>query len=150
MFGLIFLGVICAVVIYRVQLFSLNLSDHSYNQDFFYLSLGYVGIGLIFGFRKYIELALIKVKVLDKGLSFFSTHAFSIFLIHSLYIYLAETVLGLKGMSNVVDIGLKITFVLLASCLSAVPLSYISKKITNRLLAYIDSRSVKSKELSSI
>jgi hypothetical protein len=147
MFSMALFAGICSILMFSFQHFSLNLADHSYNQDFFYLTLGYLGIGFIFGFRGQISFVLTKINVLGVGLAFFSTHAFSIFLIHSLYIFIAEQFLGLKGMTNVQDILIKIAFVLAASCISAVPLSYVSKRITNRALSYIDSRSLKNKML---
>ncbi len=140
MFCLVFVGALMAWAIFQHQHFSLNLADHSYFQDFFYLSLGYAGIGLLFGLRAPITLVLEKIPAFGRMLLFFSTHAFSIFMIHSLYIYLAEVVFNLKDMKSINEILIKIIFVILASVLSAVPLSYVCKKITGILIAKIDDR----------
>lgn len=140
MLALMVLGLVAAWVLVQYQNFSLNLGDHSYYQDFFYLSLGYAGIGLLFGLRTPITYVLAKIPALGQALLFFSTHAFSIFMIHSLYIYLAETVFALKDLQNASAILLKIAFVLVASVVSAVPLSYICKKITGLFIATIDNR----------
>jgi hypothetical protein len=143
MFAMAAVGVAVAVSLYYIQQHSLDLTDHAYYQDLFYLSLGYAGIGIIFGLRLPIVVFIARYNFFHNVFSFFSYHAFSIFMIHSFFVYFSEEFFGWRDLGSVSLITLKIIFVVIASSLSAIPLSFVCKKITNWLVRHMEAHAVR-------
>lgn len=126
-----FLSTLCIAIFMAIGFsVDMDLRSHSYNQDIYYMALGYAAIFGIIIFRSQLEY-IFAFSWINIVLTFFSKHAFVIFLIHSFFIYGSEHWFGWRGLSNSLDIlALKIIFVIGCSCLSAIPLSFITKKIT--------------------
>lgn len=131
-FGISTLGVLLIALLLLVTTGDIDpdLRNHSYYQTVYYMILGFVGIVGLFLFRPVLE-RIFSFSPIGPSLQFFSVHAFVIFLIHSFFIEFSEDVFG---WTNVIEApGLaaaKVTFVLTATCLAAIPLSWATKKLT--------------------
>lgn len=106
--------------------FSVDFRDHSFAMDLYYTSGSFLVISIILVFQRSIDRFCIKMKLVDILLKFASKHSYSIFMIHSYVVVFAEKYLGLISVRNNPLMALsKVVFVLLFSCIMAVPVTYL-------------------------
>lgn len=127
---------LCGTIFFLFKFTSIDplLSSHSYFQDLYYMSLGYLGIYFLLVARIILE-PIFSAKPINGFLNFFSYHAFVIYLVHSYFITFTEKYFGWEDITgDYLLILAKIAFVIAASCLAALPLSWLTKKLTVKLM----------------
>jgi peptidoglycan/LPS O-acetylase OafA/YrhL len=108
----------------------LNMANHTYAPDFYYLSGSFLVIFVVLLCKPLIEKFLKKINILDWFFLFLGRHAYSVFMLHSLVLFLVEKYLGLVNVAtNLPAALLKIFLVVILSCFIAVPVTKFSKLI---------------------
>jgi peptidoglycan/LPS O-acetylase OafA/YrhL len=119
----------------------IDLSKHAYAPNLYYLSMGYAAIALLLLAQPVIERLCSVFTRIDYWLQFFGRHSYSIFLLHTFFIWGSEQWLGL------VDVGespvhaiLKVTFVLSTTAVVAPYFTWLCDRIVPRVLAKLQRR----------
>ncbi|MBA6256284.1 MULTISPECIES: acyltransferase family protein [unclassified Colwellia] len=140
--------VICSInilIIYLNTDLDINLANHAYYQDIYYMTVAFLAISLLLILRPILQYAF-SIQVISRFLLFSNYHAFTIFLVHTFFIQISETYFGWISIADDPKIIIyKISFVILASCLVSIPLSKISKQLTNKLIKLNNKRLLLSK-----
>lgn len=135
--------IICSIIIGSIYFntnLDVNLANHAYFQDVYYMAVAFLAISFLL-ISHPILMSIFSIKIFSRTLLFFNYHAFIIFLIHTLFIQVAENYFGWISIAdNPAVILYKILFVLCASCLVAIPLSKLTKWLTNKLIAINNER----------
>ena len=120
----------------------LGYAHHTYAPDIYYVLGSLAAITAFVLARAVLVRVISNSSVLRLGFEFFHRHTFSIFLLHSLSIYLAERLLGLENAaSHAVAYGLlKLVVVLLFTCLISVPFSALCVRVSVLLLGFLGDR----------
>jgi len=114
------------------------LPDHSYNPDLYYLLVCYIAIFALLLLQKNITAIVEKLSFLKKSLFFASYHSYSLYILHTFFIFMSEEYMGLKGvMGDPLLASSKIAFVVIGTVLLSIPVSYIAKKLTVVLRQYL-------------
>lgn len=137
----ILLSVVCFISIFLlVYYFKLNidLAYHTYAPDLYYVSVSILTILVIFLFRDVILVFMNQFSAARAVLLFFHKHTFSIFLLHSFAIFLSEKIGGLVDPpEKTIAYGLlKLSVVLIITCIMSVPFTKISNMLVNRAINY--------------
>lgn len=113
-----------------------GLSSHAYAPDIYYLLCSLFAIALVVIMRKIIISVIYNLSYVKSALDFVSTHAYSIFMTHSFFIYASEEWLGLMSVKgSLVAIVAKVSIVLAASFATAPVATAMTKKLSSFLLA---------------
>lgn len=101
-------------------------SFHTYAPDYYYVLGCIATISIGWAVRSFIVRVISQWIFLEKVFAFIFTHTFSIFLLHSIAIYIAEQVFGLTDPSIglIVYIACKLTVVLTITCVCSIPFTY--------------------------
>ncbi|MAM88045.1 MAG: hypothetical protein CME36_12145 [unclassified Hahellaceae] len=131
-----------AFIIVALNIFLLNvdinMANHSYAPDSYYLFASFLAIFLVLLAKPIINGVLNSVSFLDKFVLFFSKHAYSIFIIHSFSVYWLEVQFNLVDVASNVYLALvKVISVFLISSVLAIPTTWLSKKLTNALQNFL-------------
>ena len=70
---------------------NINMADHSFAPNFYYVGLSYTMIFLVLGLKPVIQWALDSAWIIDWVVLKFSKHSYSVFIIHSFLIYFSES-----------------------------------------------------------
>jgi len=129
--GLALILLVLSIAFNIVRPAGFDLGKHATAPTVFYLFLG-VAFGLIvFCLHRQIISILKYNSIVSSFINYCGTHSFSIFLIHSFFIYFSEVQFGWVGvMHNPVLAVSKVTFVLVSSLIVAYPISWLCKKAT--------------------
>lgn len=108
--------------------YSIDYSEHTYAPDIVYLLGCFAAIAIILMCKNSIVEFFGRSIIFTAPLDFLFKHTFSIFLIHSFVIFLADDVVGIKSFftSSIVYAVAKLVFVLIGTALLAVPFSWLS------------------------
>jgi len=109
---------------------------HIYAPDLYYVAGSASAIFLALFLKKYFLWAVQSNRVSEVILRFLHKHTFSIFLLHSFAIYLADTVLGLVNpQEKTIAYGIiKLSVVLTITCVMSPFFTIVSRKITEYLI----------------
>ena len=148
---LCFMSLIVNVVVFDVEM---NMAHHTYAPDFYYISAGFLAIFLVLLLKPLIDKILGGVSVLDWFFLYLSRHAYSVFMLHSLVLFLVETQLGLVDVAeNPLSALLKIVLVVSLSCLFAVPVTkasrYVTKLIQNNVIKTLPAHEIRRRNNKS-
>jgi peptidoglycan/LPS O-acetylase OafA/YrhL len=139
--GLLGICVIAAIAVATVLKMEAGMSRHTYAPNIYYVLWAFAAILLVLFLQKQITFVLNKLRVIDRFLLFFSKHAFSVFLLHSLVIQFLEHAFGLHGvMGNPSLAALKIGLTLVGTMLLAVPFTWVSRKLRDIAITMSNSR----------
>lgn len=112
----------------------INMANHSFAPDTYYLMASYGAISLVIIFKSSIMYVLNKFSVVDRMVLFFSKHAYSVFIVHSFAIYILEDYFDLIDvMSNPMLAALKIVLVFVISGLISIPITWLSNEFTGAI-----------------
>jgi len=133
---------IIVFIVFAYNIFSLNvdinMANHSYAPDSYYLSASFLAIFLVLLAKPIINNVLNYLVFFDKFVLFFSKHAYSIFIIHSFSVYWLEVQFSLVDVASNVYLALiKVISVFIISSVLAIPTTWLSKKLTNALQSFI-------------
>lgn len=119
----------------------LDYKYHSFAPNLYYLAGCFVAILLVLALQKQISALLGMLPPLDKALTFVSNHSFSVFLLHSFFIFGAEDWFNLRDVgSRPVDAALKVVFVIGATAIFATWFSRVSKALTRAADKQVSAR----------
>lgn len=130
---IIFLSIIIIFIVFNIV--DPDFRKHSFAIDFYYLSGAFAAIVFLVLIGDIINKICNRIKVLDLFLLFSSKHAYSIFLLHSLSIFLTEKYFGLMNVArDPLSAITKILLVFIITYLLALPLTWSTKKVSGLLL----------------
>lgn len=128
---LLLMCLLAAVALIKLFDLTLIISDHVFYPDAYYVLLSYSAIFLVLILRPWITGFFNYFKLADKFILYFSRHAYSIFILHSMFVYISEVTFGLVNvMSSPMLAIIKIGFVISASCICAYPVTFFTNSIT--------------------
>jgi len=127
---------VAMILLVRLSKTPVGLAHHSYAPDLYYVGCAYIALTLLLALRLWLIRALDGVQWLKRFLLYTSKHAYSIFLIHSFFIFAAEEWLGLMNVAQAPLLALaKIALVLSASFAAAPLLTHLCKPVSKWLTA---------------
>jgi len=130
-------GIIVSILVVWALNLKVDYSFHRSRPDLYFLAGGFAAISLLVLLKELFLNSIGHIVVLKSLLMFFFKHTFSIYLIHTFGILIAEKLFWfIMPSDKTVIYGLvKVLIVLIISSLLAVPYTKISKAISNFLLA---------------
>lgn len=112
-----------------------GLSHHSYAPDLYYLACSFCALALILALKPVLIRLFFALPRLKQFLLFTSVHAYSIFLLHSFFIFASEYWLGLANVSGQPLYALAKIALVLAACYLCCPLlTRLSQLLSNAVL----------------
>lgn len=122
---------------------SVNMEDHVYNPDGYYIALSYGCLFLLLSAGGFFEWILSRLKLLDRVVLFGGKYSYGIFIIHSFFIFFSEEVFGWVGVfSNPSVAVIKIIFVFVCSYIFAVPFTFLSNLVVSSVRQFARKVSV--------
>ncbi len=108
---------------------NIDFSHHTYAPDLYYVSGSLAAIFAAVILKEHIVRVVQASAILEKILYFFHKHTFSVYLLHSLAIFLAESLFGLVSPTEkTISYGLiKFAVVLAMTCIMAIPFTKLSE-----------------------
>lgn len=133
--------VVAAIAVATLLELEAGMSKHTFAPNIYYVLWAFSAIFLILFLQKEITFLLNKLKIVDRFVLFFSKHAFSVFLLHSLVIEFWENTLGLRGvMGNPGLAALKIGLTLIGTMLLAIPFTWVSRRLRDKATIMLNLR----------
>ncbi|WP_372985204.1 acyltransferase family protein [Marinobacter sp.] len=131
-----------------------NMANHTYAPDTYYLSGSYAAILSVLLLKRLINKILDDWSLADRVVLFFSKHAYSVFIVHSFSIYFLETKFGLVNViDDLVLAAVKIFSVFMISAAISVPVTWATNWVTGkakgRIQSIISQDSKRSDQLTS-
>lgn len=124
-----------AVLAVRLSGGEVGLSHHSYAPDLYYLACSFCALTLILALKPLLIRLFLALPRLKQFLLFTSVHAYSIFLLHSFFIFASEYWLGLANVSGRPFYALAKIALVLAACYLCCPLlTHLGQRLSNALL----------------
>ena len=115
-----------------------DIKYHSYSPDFFYFLCSFSAIFLLLSLQGGVTSILNRFNLLKMLFIFMSKNSYSVFLLHSLVIYILEKQFGfIDVMNNPLNAFLKVSLTIIITCLVSVPCTYFTNKITSRILTRV-------------
>ncbi|WP_165419278.1 acyltransferase family protein [Corallincola spongiicola] len=97
-----------------------KMTKHVYFPDGYYVSFSFFAVFIVLAMKGVITKVFDRVNFIDRFVLFFSKHAYSIFISHSLFIFLFEKYILIDdSWPKLIEIVIKILMVILASCIVA-------------------------------
>lgn len=118
-----------------------NMANHSYSPDSYYLAASYCAIFLVILAKRLINYLCNSLHWLDAFILFYSKHAYSVFIVHSFSVFWLEQQFQLTDVKTDPLLGvIKLVLVFLISSMLAIPSTWLSKKLTNWLQTIVLGR----------
>jgi peptidoglycan/LPS O-acetylase OafA/YrhL len=109
---------------------SMFMTRHIFAPDIFYISCSYTAILLFLVLQEQITWLVEKTPGASYFFLFMSKHSYSVFLLHSLVLYICHHYFGLDGvMGDPLRAGLKIILVIAITCLISIPVTKLTNKV---------------------
>jgi peptidoglycan/LPS O-acetylase OafA/YrhL len=136
LFALFGAGILFSIISVYFFGVSVDYNDHINAPGIYFVSGSVAAISLLLLFARALPKLIDSIKPLKIGANFFYRHTFSIYLLHTFAIFLAENIFGLvePDKKNITYGLTKLTVVLVITCLLAVPFTSITQKISALLL----------------
>lgn len=113
---------------------SINMADHSYAPNLYYVGLSAAIIFTVMLAKPLIQKFLGYFQLIDYFVSLYSKHAYSVFIIHSILIYLSEVLFGWEDVMARPGIAFaKIAFVMFGSLIISIPVTAITRRVSKGL-----------------
>lgn len=127
--GLAFVLLVLSIAFNIIQPAGFDLGKHGFAPTTFYLLLGFSFVLIVFSFYKQVSFLLGYNSLVSNAINYCGKHSFSIFLIHSFFIFFTEVQFGWVGVMHNPLLALsKVAFVLVMSLILAYPISWLCKK----------------------
>jgi len=110
---------------------------HVKHPDLFYVAVSFSAIFLLLLFKEPIAFIVKHTLFITPFLLFMNKHSFSIFLLHSLVLNIIHEWIGSASQSLYIA-SVKIILTFIFTCILAIPFSFITNKIKNKILGRID------------
>ncbi|RBP25682.1 surface polysaccharide O-acyltransferase-like enzyme [Marinobacter pelagius] len=140
LFGLLIVSITVALTNVFWLNVDVNMANHTYAPDTYYLSGSYSAIIFVLLLKRLINKILDNWSLADSVVLFFSKHAYSVFIVHSFSIYFLETKFGLV---NVIDnpalAAVKVASVFIISAAISVPVTWVTNWVTGKAKEKIQS-----------
>lgn len=136
----ILLALSLAVVLFNIIGLNVdvNMANHSYAPDTYYLSASFCAIFIVILVKRLINFVCDSLRWLDAFIHFYSKHAYSVFIIHSFSVFWLEQQFHLTDVKSDPLLGVvKVLMVFLISSVLAIPSTWLSKKLTNLLQSLV-------------
>ncbi|MBQ1783468.1 MAG: acyltransferase [Gammaproteobacteria bacterium] len=129
-----------AALPYSFQI-EIGLASHSYAPDIYYLLCSFFAVATIIAMRNIILSVLYRLTYIRLFLDYTSTHAYSIFMTHSFFIFACEKWLGLLSVKeSPITAATKIALVVGASWMTAPIATALTKNLSSLLLPKFRNR----------
>lgn len=140
------------IVVSNIFIFNvdINMANHSYAPDTYYLAASFLAVFLVVMAKPIIDYVLNSVGVFDAIVLFFSKHAYSVFIIHSFSVYWLEIQFDLVDVASNLYLALiKVISVFVISSALAIPTTWLSKKLTNAFQNFLLNKGRRPDELEA-
>jgi len=123
---------------------TINMANHSYAPNLYYVGLSAAIIFIVLLAKPLIQKFLTYFRLIDYFVLLYSKHAYSVFIIHSILIYLSEALFGWEDVMARPGIAFaKIAFVMFGSLIISFPVTAITRRVSKGLLNSIYERRLK-------